>query len=50
MQKIITRRTSEKSNLCIVFTAEEQEIYDLEEDDIIQIEILGVNKEKGGKR
>ena len=49
MQKIVNRRTSEKSNLCVVFSSEESEIYKLSEGDIITVEIIKINQ-KGGKK
>ena len=49
MKKIINKRTGELSNLCVVFSAEESDIYDLNEGDIVDIEIIKINQ-KGGKK
>lgn len=50
MQKKIIRRTNENSNLCVVFTSEEAEIYGLNEDDIVDLELYNIKKSKGGRR
>jgi hypothetical protein len=47
MKKIVQRRTTELSSLCIVFDREDLEIEGLGEGDIIEIKII--NKEKGGQ-